>query len=122
MTNKEQIIELEKKLLDAFANKDLKVIDELLHDNSLFIYPNGQTLTKTIVLDNYRSGNSSFTTIISTDPIINFIEDAAVVSINLELKGKYFEEIVSSQFRYIRVWKLFNGIWKVIAVCGVPLT
>lgn len=122
MIHKEQIIKNEKKLLDAFANKDLEVVDELLHENSLFVYPNGQTVTKSMVLENYRNGNSAFTTILASDQIINLIEDTAIVSINLELKGKYFDEIVSSQFRYIRVWKLFNNTWKVIAVCGVALT
>ncbi|HWY37564.1 MAG TPA: nuclear transport factor 2 family protein [Bacteroidia bacterium] len=119
--NKTQIIELEKKLLDAFGNKDLKTIDDLVHDNALFIYPNGLTVTKAMVIENYRSGNSAFSTIVSSDQVINLIDDAAVVSMNLELKGKYHEQLISSEFRYIRVWKLFNGNWKVIAVSGVPV-
>jgi ketosteroid isomerase-like protein len=118
----QQIIALEKKLLDAFANKDLQTIDELLHDSSIFVYPNGQMVTKKMVMDNYRSGNSAFTEITSSDQIINLVDDAAIVSINLELKGKYFDEIISSHFRYLRAWKLVNDKWKVIAVSGVPIT
>ncbi len=74
-----------------------------------------------MVLENYRSGNSVFTTIKSSDQIINLIEDTAVVSMKLELQGKYFDELISSPFRYIRVWKSFHDVLKVIAVCGVEI-
>jgi ketosteroid isomerase-like protein len=121
MERKDQIEENENRLLDAFGNKDLKTIDELIHDHALFVYPNGLPVTKEMVLENYRSGNSAFSTIIPGDQVINFFDDTAVVSLNLELKGNYHEQIVSAAFRYIRVWKLFHGSWKVIAVCGVPI-
>jgi hypothetical protein len=121
MKNKEQVMACEKKLLDAFMNKDLKIIEELLHEHSIFVYPNGETVTKAMVLENYRSGNSAFTNISASDQLINLIEDTAVVSVNLELKGKYHDQVISSEFRYIRVWKLFNNGWKVIAVSGVPV-
>ncbi len=121
MENKKQIEECEKKLLDAFGSKDLKTIDKLIHDHALFVYPNGLPVTKEMVMENYRSGNSAFSTIIPSDQIINLFEDTAVVSLNLELKGNYHEQLVSAEFRYIRVWKLFNGNWKVITVSGVPI-
>ncbi len=121
MERKDQIIACEKRLLDAFEQKDLSAIDELIHDDALFVYPNGLPVTKAMVMENYRSGNSTFSTIIPSDQVINFFGDTAVVSLNLELKGNYYEQLVSAAFRYIRVWKLFDGSWKVIAVSGVPI-
>lgn len=121
MESKKQIQELEKTLLAAFGNKDLKIIDELIHEDALFVYPNGLPVSKAMVMENYRSGNSAFSTIIPSDEMINLFNDTAVVSLNLELKGNYHEQLVSAEFRYIRVWKLFNGAWKVIAVSGVPI-
>lgn len=118
--SKEQIIEFEKRLLDAFGDKDIAVLNELIHEDALFVLPNGLTVTKPMVIDNYRSGNMAMTAI-SSDQKINLIDDTAIVSINLELNGKYFEQQVSSKFRYIRVWKLFGGAWKVIATSGVPI-
>lgn len=117
----DQIADLEKKLLSAFANKDLRVIEELLHDASIFTYPNGQVVTKAMVLENYRSGNSAFSIITASDEKITIIGDCAIVSLILELKGNYFEQEISSQFRYLRVWKLTDNNWKVVAVSGVPL-
>jgi ketosteroid isomerase-like protein len=118
---KNEIIACEEKLLNAFANKDLKTIDEMIHEDALFVYPNGLPVTKGIVIENYRVGNSAFTTVIATDQLISLVEDTAVVSMNLELKGKYHDQEISSNFRYIRVWKQINEQWKAIAVSGVPV-
>jgi hypothetical protein len=121
MDYRTQINALEEKLLDAFRKQDLLVIDQLIHDDAQFVYPNGMPVTKAMVLDNYRKGNSAFTTITPSDQHIHFIDDTAVVSLNLELVGKYHEELIRSHFRYIRVWKMCVGEWKVIAVSGVPV-
>jgi hypothetical protein len=118
---KNQIIECEGKLLDAFTNKDLITLDTLIHDGALFILPNGITVTKSMVLDNYRKGDTAMTSIKPSDQKINLIENTAVVSVNLEMIGKYNDKIISQQFRYIRVWKLHNDTWQVIAVSGVPI-
>jgi ketosteroid isomerase-like protein len=115
------IIECESKLLDAFTNKDLITLDAYIHDSALFVLPNGLTVTKSMVLDNYRNGNTAMSSIKSSDQKINLIDDTAIVSVNLEMTGQYNDQVISQQFRYIRVWKLSNDTWKVIAVSGVPL-
>ncbi len=121
MESKAQLQELEKKLLNAFGNKDLQTMDELIHDQALFVYPNGLPVTKSMVLENYRSGKSAFSAIVPGEEMIHLFDDTAVVSLHLELKGNYQEQVISAGFRYIRVWKLFQGQWKVIAVSGVPI-
>ncbi|WP_020603708.1 nuclear transport factor 2 family protein [Spirosoma spitsbergense] len=118
---KNYIMECESKLLEAFTKKDLISLDSLIHDSALFILPNGLSVTKSMVLDNYRKGETAMTSIKSKDQKINLIDDTAVVSVNLEMTGKYNEQIISQQFRYIRVWKLCNDNWQVIAVSGVPI-
>ena len=121
MTPKEQILQNEKKLLEAFKNKDLKILEELLHDDVLLLLPNGITATKTMILDNYRAGDTVMTSIDPDDYIINFIGDNAIVSVHQELKGKYFDHVIAAKFRYMRVWKLFGGEWRVIAGSGIQL-
>jgi len=118
--NKEQIIALEQKLLDAFGNRDIAVLDELIHEDALFVLPNTQTITKATVLENYRSGTMVMK-IIPSDHNINLIGDTAVISVNLELHGKSDDKEIESRFRYLRVWKLFNGAWKIIATGGIPI-
>ncbi len=42
----EQILQLEQRLLEAIKTSDVEVLDQLLHDDLLFIAPNSQTITK----------------------------------------------------------------------------
>jgi ketosteroid isomerase-like protein len=119
--SKNQILECERILLDAFKNKDIKSLDELLHPDCLFILPNGKTVTKPMVIENYRTGNMMMTSLVATDYIINMIDDTAIVSLTLEMKGKYFDQLIETNCRYLRVWKLCNSQWKVIAVSGVQI-
>lgn len=66
-----QIQECEERLLNAFLTNDYKVIEEMLHDDALFVYPNGLPLTKQNVIENYKTGNSAFSTISPNKQIIN---------------------------------------------------
>src|SRR5438270_693675 len=109
---KEQIIESEKRLLAAFQNNDTKILDELLHEDLLFVIPTGQTITKVMDLENMRSGNMHVHSVSSSEQQINLIGDNAIVSVLIELKGKYLEHPIDGKFRYIRVWKVINNTWK----------
>lgn len=116
-----RITECEKRFLEAIKTKDLDTLDELIHEDVLFLLPNGHTLTKPQVLDNYREGNIMISMSTSSEIKMNVIGDTAVITLNIELQGRYFDQVINSHFRYLRVWKLFFGHWKVIAVSGVKL-
>jgi hypothetical protein len=99
----------------------LETLDKLLHDNVMFVLPNGEQVNKTQVLDNYRSGNMAMSTITPSEQVIQITDDNAVVALIMKMQGNYFDQIISRKFRYIRVWKRFGTDWKVIAVSGVQL-
>jgi ketosteroid isomerase-like protein len=117
----EQIIESEKQLLEAMKKNDLESLNDLLYDDLLFTIPNGQVLTKAMDLENFRSGNISINTISSSEQVIHLVGDNAIVSTLITLNGKYFSQPVDGKFRYIRVWKLFDDKWKVIAGSGIQV-
>lgn len=114
-------MESEKRLLEALRNRDLEILDELLHDNLLFIIPNGQIITKPMDMEAYRSGNMNINAISSGEQVINLIDDTAVASAVIEIKGKYLDQLIDGKFRYMRVWKLFSGKWKVVAGSSIQL-
>jgi ketosteroid isomerase-like protein len=120
-TIKDQIAANEETLLNAFQQCDLETLDKLLHDNVMFVLPNGEQVNKTQVLDNYRSGNMAMSTITPSEQVIQITDDNAVVALIMKMQGNYFDQIISRKFRYIRVWKRFGTDWKVIAVSGVQL-
>jgi ketosteroid isomerase-like protein len=112
--NKEEITKSEENLLKAIKASDINVLDELLHDDLLFITPDGQTITKVMDLDSHRSGTMIVDEISSNIELINFIEDTAIVVVVIETKGKMLGQPIEGKFRYLRVWKLFSDNWKVI--------
>ncbi|TAD96583.1 MAG: nuclear transport factor 2 family protein [Bacteroidetes bacterium] len=112
---KEQIILNEEKLLVAIKSNDVEILDNLLHQDLLFNLPNGQTVSKEMDMQTYCSGNMTVHEISASQQQINLIGDTAVVSVKIKIDGKYFEQVLNGTFSYIRVWKLFDQQWKIIA-------
>ncbi|KIX20220.1 hypothetical protein SY27_13845 [Flavobacterium sp. 316] len=121
MTKEKQIIECENRLLKAMISGDIKILDELLHDSLIFNIPTGQTITKEMDIENYRSGIITVYDILATDQTIKIIENIATVAVTFHLKAKYADQIIDGKFRYLRVWKLFDTSWKIIAGSGIQI-
>lgn len=110
-----QIENCEALLLSAIKQNNIEQLDILLHDDLRFLNPLGQILTKSMDIDNYKSGQIKIETIEPSDRHISLINDTAVVDVKIKLKGKYMEHTLDENFQYIRVWAQADGSWKVIA-------
>ncbi|MBE9052473.1 nuclear transport factor 2 family protein [Nostocales cyanobacterium LEGE 11386] len=121
-TPKAQVIANEKKLLSAMKTNNVELLDQLLHDELLFNGPSGETVTKAMDLENYRSGNINLHTVESSELMLNMVADDVVVAVTVEIIGNYLGQEINGKFRYLRVWKLFENNWKVIAGSVVTLT
>ena len=117
----EDIIDCENRLLDAIRNGDINTLDELLHDSLLFNIPTGQTITKEMDIENYRSGIMTVYDISTTDQTIKTIDDISTVAVTVHLKAKYADQTIDGKFRYLRVWKLFDHSWRIIAGSGFQI-
>lgn len=111
---KKELMACEYELLKAMRNCDIEKMDELLHDDLLFSGPAGETITKEIDLETYRSGNMVVLGNTASDQEISVFGDTAIVLVNIDLKAQFMQELVEGRFRYIRVWKNSSNVWKVI--------
>ena len=121
MTQEVQIVECENKLLTAILNNDIETLEALLHDDLIFTIPNGDVINKSIDIESHRSGLLTVHNISLLDQRINSFDDISVVTIVLQLQGKYAEQKIDGKFRYLRIWKRFNKSWKVIAGSGYQI-
>ena len=121
MTQDEQILKSERRLLEAMKTSDINVLDELLHDNLIFNIPTGQTITKSMDIESYQSGIMTVSEILATDQIIKSVDGISTIAVTLYLKAIYADQIIDGKFRYLRVWKLFDNSWKVIAGSGFQI-
>jgi ketosteroid isomerase-like protein len=121
MTQEDQIIDTENRLLTAMKTGNIYTLDELLHDDLIFNVPTGQTITKQIDIENYRSGIMTVHDIEISDQIINIMDDVSIVVVTFHLKANYADQIIDGTYRYLRVWKLLGKSWKVIAGSGTHI-
>lgn len=121
MTIEAQLTRCEDRLMEAMKAGDSKVLDTLIHDDLVFVIPTGQTITKAMDIDNYRSGTLSISEIKATERCIHCMDDVAVVTTLIDLKASYHGQMVEGKFRYLRVWKLFNDSWKIITGSGFQI-
>ena len=115
VTYRDAIIEMENQLLEAIKTSDIDTLDKLLHDDLLFITPDGQVITKQMDLASHRLGTMVVEELVSTIEQINLIENTAIVIVVYETKGKMLGNPIQGRFRYLRNWSIFDGQWKVIS-------
>ncbi|GHM99299.1 hypothetical protein WSM22_07890 [Cytophagales bacterium WSM2-2] len=119
--NHSSIAEYEKRLIDAQRKSDVRELELLLHDDLQFVIPNGQIITKAIDLQSHRGGGMKVESNTPSEQAITFIDNTAVVTTTVALKGSYNDQPIDGKFRYIRVWRQFNGEWKLIAGSAVQI-
>lgn len=118
---KDDIINQENKLYTAIKDRNVEDLDYLLHDDLLFVIPSGDVITKEMDLQSYRDGKMTITELIPHIEEVNIIDDVAVITLIMELKGFYLNEKIENKFRYIRFWRKFSEGIKVIGGSGMVI-
>lgn len=118
---KNSIREQESKLYSAIKDGNITVLEQLLHDDLLFILPSGETITKEIDLDTYRNGALKVDELLTEIENLNIIDDMAVITLTMKLNGKFKDVPFEANFRYIRFWKKFGDGIKVVGGSGIAI-
>lgn len=118
---KNSIEELENQLLDAMLNANVETLNRLIHPDLLFNSAMGQTITKEMDLESYRSGLMIVNSITTSHQQINIIEDTAVVAVTIDINAKYGVQDISGKVRFLRVWKKIESRYQIIAGSSIML-
>ena len=110
----EEIIQLEYKLIEAIQQGDIAFLNNHLHDELLFIAPNGGVITKEVDLMSHQSGQMQVEHIEPFFEDLRIIQDTAIVVVVYQTKGAMLGNPISGKFRYIRFWKQFHQDIKII--------
>lgn len=114
---KEDIISIENKLIDGIKISDVEFLDSILHDQLVFLAPNGQTITKQMDLASHRAGEMVVERLVPTFETVNILDNTATVIVVYDTKGTMLGNPIEGKFRYLRVWQLFDDGLKVIGGC-----
>lgn len=115
------ILEQENRLYSAIKDGNITELDQLLHEDLLFILPTGETITKEIDLATYRNGALKVDELLPEVESLNVIDDMAVITLKMKLNGKFNEVPFEANFRYIRFWKKFGDGIKVVGGSGIAI-
>jgi hypothetical protein len=111
--NREEILLLEHRLIEGIKTSDIVLLDKLLHDDLLFMVPDGSIITKTRDLESHRKGQMVVRSLVPEFESVNIIDNTAVVSVVYDSEGAMMGPI-KGKFRYLRIWRKFSDGIRVI--------
>lgn len=118
---KSEMIELENNLVVAIQKSDVAYLEQVLHDDLLFIAPNGLIITKAMDLASHRAGEMKVDELVHSFVELRLLEDTAVVIVDYDTKGTMLGNPIEGKFRYLRVWKKFPDGLKIFGGSCIKL-
>lgn len=104
MFTETEILAAEERLRLAMLHSDVAVLDELISPDLIFTSHLGQTVGKQDDLDFHRSGLFKLDALTPSEQRIRLCDDVAIVSVLMQLSGRFAETPFSECIRYTRVW------------------
>ncbi len=118
----EEIHKLEINLIEAIKTSDIDFIENVLHDNLLFLAPDGQLVTKEMDLDSHKSKQMTVEILIPKFETCKIVGDTAISVVVYNAKGTMLGEPISGLFRYIRNWKIINDSIKIVSGACIKIS
>jgi Domain of unknown function (DUF4440) len=85
--NKEEIIKVENKLIEVIKTSDIDFIENILHNDLLFLALNGQVVTKEMDLTSHKLKQMTVEQLIPNFEDLNIIGDTAISVVVRDTKG-----------------------------------
>jgi len=119
-----QIQEYEERLRVAMLRSDVDELDALIHDDLLFVGPDGGIYTKADDLHLHRSGAQRMSQADWHSVEVRSYGMTCVTAVTAQLSGTFMGAPFSGRFRYVRTWVQQEGDWRVVSgsVCAIAAT
>ncbi|WP_215237957.1 nuclear transport factor 2 family protein [Dyadobacter helix] len=118
MTDHQQIIEAEERLLTAVQSDDQMKLKELFHDELVVLGRDRPGAMYATGLGTTGSDNMKIRKVKILDRQINLTGNTAMVLVVEKVMGKYKGHPFEGRYLYMRVWKRTGTDWKVAAASG----
>jgi len=118
----QQIRDLERQINAAVVSGDLHVFERLLADDFTHTNQSGIFRTKAQWLANHKPGQNPYVAYDVDDMNIRVYGDTAVVTARTTPKGRDSKgNLITGQYRYLRVWAKRDGQWRAVAFQGTRI-
>jgi ketosteroid isomerase-like protein len=112
--DEEFVLRLEKELMEAIRTDDIGHLEDVLHEDLLFLAPNGQVVTKRMDLESHQRGEMVVERLAADFEEIRIAGDTATVIVVYATRGAMLGRPIEGRFRYIRIWKRNGERWQVM--------
>jgi len=111
----QELMKLENEWNDAWVNRNIAFFDQILADDYIVTFSDGNVYTKAQEIANVKSGEDVATSVVGDDFKVRVYGDAAVVTYRMAVKGQYKGKDNSFLFRWTDTWIKKDGRWQVVA-------
>lgn len=117
----QELRELEARWQEALTRRDVAMLDRLMAEDYVLTTISGQVVNKTRVLAEVKSSNAT-AEVRNTDVVVRVYGDAAVVTGLVLISGRFNNQDVSTESRYMKVYVKRKGQWRVVAAQATLIT
>lgn len=110
-----RILALEERLRKAMLHSDVAALDALIHEELVFVGPDGQVYSKAQDLEFHRAGVQRLHEAVWHEVLGHSHAGCAVTCVTARLSGSFRGAPFSGWFRYVRLWGPgVGGGWQVL--------
>jgi len=121
-SDQEVLITLERDWDYAFHHKDVKFIENVLAQEFIAIYAEGQRADRAKELENAANFNQQIDSSVLDEFAVHVYGDTAVVLFTQKLTGPSKGQTLTLTFRYMDVFVLRDGRWQCVASQSTRVT
>jgi ketosteroid isomerase-like protein len=112
------ITTLERDWAAAIVRKDAVALGRLLADDFNGTSPTAHTFTKTVAIEDLKSGKYAVASMVLDEISVNVYGDVAVAFTSQQESSRYGNTDTSGHYHFTDVWAKKGGQWQVVASHG----
>ena len=112
--NGDMVIELDRKRMNAMAQKDLATLNEVIAEDLVYTHSSARLDTKQSLIGNMESGSTVYTSVVPSDVKAQDLGDSVVLTGSCRISVNSGGNAMSFGVRFTDVYARRNGKWQMV--------
>ena len=112
--NEQMVIDLDKKRMNAMAQKDIATLNELISDDLIYTHSSARLDTKKSLIGNMESGSTVYTSVVPSDVKAQDLGDTVVLTGSCRIGVNSGGRANSFGVRFTDVYAKRGGRWQMV--------
>jgi ketosteroid isomerase-like protein len=112
--NGQMIIELDRKRMQAMADKDIATLEAVIADDLIYTHSSARLDTKASLIGNMKSGSTVYSSVVPSDVKAQDLGDAVVLTGIAQIKVNSGGKPMAFGVRFTDVYAKRDGKWQMV--------